>query len=696
MRRRRWGAVIAAAVIATGCGGKNKPEPEEPEAGPRDPRAALLRLLEPELVRAPQTPAWVRDALFPGGYDQKQLVDLVDQSGGDLGVVPGAVVIMGLEQDVAVDRCDARCRRALLLAYLVVRRHDMLGRGLVIRGIASAEMWSGAGPDKGVEIAGYAEELVSKMAARSRAQVAYLIRGAPGATATIRSMLDLAHVEQSHGGYPLARALASGAVADPAAPAADLIEAAELCYRAAGLECGDRSLVRAREAPSRDGIAAERWTSVDRLKTEAHRAAALATRPSHRRELARLLVDLGREREAVELYTALLREHPKDAQMALGLARLQRTRTLSDDAARTILAAGPDNRDAAFYRVAAGVLAHHVFRLIGDGKHAEVEALAPTIRSILAEFAKHEPDRAEILQIGLDLILELIAGKADTPLGEWAQAAPLQRAIGRFVAARRRRPDSVPLARMVLFLSVLDQDAARKKTAVTAIGKRFAGNEELGDLLRDARILLGDEGIAAVVDRLGASSTKSLELKALWLDLTATQTDPGKKEEWMALASLYGELLQEMGDNPNPRTVNNYGTALHRVGAEEEARKVWAYAIQRGADHPAPGINLYATGEQDREQLWAWIQSKVSSDSGDTGRLARRWHIHVTATDDKDRAARLAALDAEPRINIGTGGIDSAVLAVKYELGVGYSTSEDLLLNIDLGLATWLVLKPKK
>jgi tetratricopeptide (TPR) repeat protein len=679
----RWGAVAALAIAC----GSSGPRPTAP---PTTPEIDLVAELEadPEPALAP---AWLRGALFPNGYDRDSLIALVEGD-DNLGALPGAVVAASIERDLAAGQtCEPRCLRALFYGYLTVRRHAVFGRDMLIAAIVGLDPLSEIEPAKKAEVEAYARALIERTPGRSRALAARLLRANPTSSDTTRALAALARVEQLAGERRLAAALAARSVAAASPPAEALVNAAEICFQTGDLSCGDGARARAEKAGAA-AADADRWAELAELRAAAHRIAALGipTRDAGRRELVGLLVDVGRDPEALTLYRELARAHPRDARLATSLARLLRTDTGSNAAAEVILGAGPDHRDAAFYRVAAGVLAHHLVRELGTGDRDALRTLAPGLRALLRGLAAHEPDRAEILEIALDLLLELTAPGSTASVDHWAHTEALQRAIGRVDAARQRRPDSEHLARLALFLSVPDKDEARERKAVAEIAARFADREPMAELIRDATVLLGPEGLTRAIAGLGAIAAPTDAQRLALLDLTAANTPDVDADAWTAIAASYGQILSA-SSGPDPRTVSNYATALYRIGSKDEARAVWLKAIELGADHPAPGINLYASGEKDREQLWAWIEAKLESRSGDTGILARRWHIRVTAASDEERRARLEALDKEPRIGFAEG-LDGVVFSVSYELGIGYSTREDLLINADLDVDPWLVL----
>jgi hypothetical protein len=136
--------------------------------------------------------------------------------------------------------------------------------------------------------------------------------------------------------------------------ASQLLELARACYVALDLGCGDPALARGKSrAAAGDAAIAKQLTEVETARDQAEklRASASATGLDERLERARLLVELGRKRDAAKALALLLADAPDDARVVTASAQ----RVLNDDfdfeGAYQLIAAAPaklQHRDRAY------------------------------------------------------------------------------------------------------------------------------------------------------------------------------------------------------------------------------------------------------------------------------------------------------------------------------------------------------------
>lgn len=721
-------AVLALAIasFAPGCGGSAPPAAPRPApaAGRSLDMAALARSIDPGEVPplSSNAPPVLVEAFKDAGGEgltEEQLATQVaavaqgltqntSLSEQDLGRVLALAYVGGLLER-RLDDCDLDCLARAEQAYSALdipwlaEPDAFLGQ---LIGLSSL-MQRDVPENQGKAVLEYIRNIFARAPLRHRYVAVRILRRAPrsqAATATLRSLATRA---ERDGDYRLAVRLREAVLQRTAPTFADLGALAGACVLAERLPCVERTIGRARAARDPDQT---RITGLETQLALSRRIGRMARARGleQRLERAHLLVDVGRRREAIAEFDALQASHPRDARPVAGRARTWFDETMTDKAVALVTKARAlEHKDRHFYELAVGLSFQRIMDMASSGADqldkGVIEYL-PELRGDVEGLARFVPGVGGVLQIVVARLQEGVALiKMTDPAERRKRLSSITRAaLADAMALRERHPREPDVYRLIFLAARFASPARDYGAASTAIP---AGVDQRDDLLLMQAGLLyslavswrdGERvaDIARALDALspeGAASAPARMLRADTMVLEARLL--GRKTLWPKIAAAYRELAPDAAQEDRARIQNNLGVALWETGDRDGARAAWAEAITGGESHGVAQLN--STVSSDKPDLDLLDRIADNSDRIGVRAQALRWKV---ARARLKGASRRAALQKVAQI-LSTSSVDDAadgsagvVLEESFNVGVGYSSRERLLVKLFLGRSASLLL----
>lgn len=760
-------ALALASSVTAGCRTRESPtdpEPTKPTPAPAaDAPPSLQEIADaidpgPRAALTMEIPAWISAALgLPtkgGGEPQALLAEARAQwerfqagakSGGSGGDAATLEKIVPLARALALaERAGGNVEDAPIEVLLVLERvYDTLDapmlandRNLFARMIQTfvatlAQQGEAQGSAALDELASLVFGTLQKSGDLHLRTVAAILRRAPGhpdvPDVLGRLAPSLAAEDEALAVGVLRRSLA---LRGSNATATHWLDLAKQCSRALDVRCAQTALSRAEAlASSGDDAIQERLTEERAQQKRAHRVVELkdAAGLDDGLERGKALTELGRYPDAKATFEQLMRRHPDDARPVVGMARV----VLMDGfdfvgAAELVERAQPrEHLDREWYELAIGVrataLIYHLLPQLMDQQPDQIlEVLRPTFLQM-----KQDIDALEALGVEDGRVLQLVYEVAMEALPKLRSEDPselramMRGMLPRAQALRARAPGSMYAYTLVLASAELSADRAAslsvlelpppslavpEQAAALAVRRAQAAFDLVAAWDADDRV----EAMLALVDAV-ADAPQPLAARRLAVDGHVLARRLGKgRDELPALEQRYRALLTEPGGSADAVLHNNLAVVVAEQGRADEARALWATAIDLAEDEakPMPRLNVLASkaavalatktelAAADRDEL------RTLSESGATAEVrlsAQAWLVALAGKAERRKAERAlaaaaakeAATNYRPRNLPGRGGV---ILRASAQMGLGYSTVQGLQIQLDLSGVPWLVL----
>jgi tetratricopeptide (TPR) repeat protein len=734
MRPRQRQAATSLAILAAlaaACGARAAAP--RPVASPPPPAsrgldlAALARSIDPGEVpplasKAPPVLAEVFASAGGESLSAKQLAAQMSQlatsltqnmnlNEQDLARVLALVYMAGLLEG-RLAQCDLDCLGMAEQAYAALdipwlaEPDAFLGQLLALGTLMQRPLPE----DQGKALLEYMRSTFAHAALRHRSIAARVLRDAPRSEAATATLRNLAARGEREGDYRLVLRLREAVIERGATGFSDLAAHAMACLLAERIPCAERALARARAASDReqsriDGI--ERGMAATRSIVQLARARGL----TQRLDRAHLLLDVGRHQEAIAEFDKLTAAHPRDARPLVGRARAWFDETRSAKAIELVhRARGLEHMDQRFYELAVGLTFQRLMGLASKGP-AEQEQLTravaqhvPELRSDVEGLARFNPGTGGVLRVVVGRLQECLALMQTSDLAQRrARLGAITRAgLADALALRGRFPAEPDVYRLIFLAARFASQARDYSAAATPIPAGLARRDELllmqAGLLYSFAVSWGDrsrvEEIVRDLDALSAESAGSAPARMLRADTLALQARLlGRPALWSDVAAAYRGLLESAGQEDRARIQNNLGVALWQTGDRDGASAAWAEAISGGEAHGAAQLNSTVTS--DRPDLRALDQITDKSDRIGIQTQALRWKIALAHLKGAPRRAALQRaqqiLSTSP-LDDAADGSSGVVLEESFNVGVGYSSRDRLLVQLYLGRSAFLLL----
>ncbi|HKE15342.1 MAG TPA: hypothetical protein VKB80_10775 [Kofleriaceae bacterium] len=729
----RQAALVLAtlAAMAAGCGARAA----APRKAPPPPRAAggaldlaeLARTIDPGEV-APLTskaPAVLAEAFASAGAEgltaeqlasqttqlATSLTQITNLGEQDLARVLALVYLAGMLEG-HLDQCELDCLGKAEQAYAALDipwladPDAFLGQLLALGTLMQRPM----ADDQGKAVLEYMRSTFAHAAVRHRWVAARILRSAPRSPAATDTLRNLAVRAERDGDYRLAVQLRDAVLARGATGFVDLAAMAGACVLAERIPCAERSLARARAASDREQ---GRIDSIASQVAASKRIAALtgARGLDQRLERAHLLLDVGRHQEAVVEFDELAAASPRDARPLAGRARAWFEETRSGKAIELVTRARDlEHKDQRFYELAVGLTFQRLMGLASKGP-AEQEKLAeavvqyvPELRSDVEGLARFNPGIGGVLRVVVGRLHECLA------LMQTSDHAEQRRRLGTItragladaLALRERYPREPDVYRLIFLAARFASPTRDYSAASTPIPAELARRDELllmqAGLLYSFAVSWGDGSrlgeIMHALEALSSETATGAPARMLRADTMALQARVlSRPALWTEVARAYRALLAGAAAEDRGRIQNNLGVALWQTGDRGGARAAWAEAISAGEPHGAAQLNSAVTA--DRPDLRMLDQVADKSDRIGIQTQAVRWKISLAHLKGAKRRAALQharQILATSPLDDAADGSSGVVLEESFNVGVGYSSRDRLLVQLYLGRAAFLVL----
>ncbi|MBI5490408.1 MAG: hypothetical protein HY905_23935 [Deltaproteobacteria bacterium] len=745
------GATLVAALLLAACGPRSGPAVPAPEtlaevcAAPRDEeRPPLLTEAVPEdlrewlgsLIAPAATPAEARARAESALASFRALEDPTTVS--SLGL--GGMVLLYLQVLEAVwlleplwpaDAVDPPAELAALLepVYEGLRLPAIVSGGFVQQ-LGGVVVQLLAESDASGELIAAALQLLRILPDRARVlqrHVALPLVCDPGAPPdlALEALRHLADAAGDAGNWHEGLALQREIVRRAPENVDDAYELAVTAYRAGRVEDGDQA------AADADALCG---TDCDRRPASLERYAAAARvleqgaadDPEARLALAAALEAVARNSEAKDLYETVASELPDDARPLTGLARLAMTEALDVAAALPLLeSAGPDHRDADYYELLVACRAMTAFYVIlpqlAQAPERAAELLGPTLASVheaAAAYLEFQPARASVVLLLLEAVEQGMEGSSGLESDELVGRA-LQAVAERALDAAARFPDSPEVARLVvataLFAPTADEAFAALERPLPAELAR-----DLDTAVRRAALFLhgilrwNEPGRAdaarALIDDIPAEGLGVSWATLLRADLAAAswRLGAGATAEEARDAYLAAIADESLPAEQRARALNNLGVVLAALGDPAAAERLRRAEESSDEDYDIAQFNrlaLAVSSPSPAAEALENLRAHMVEVSGDDGqpatmrRLAWRWLAWTAEREGKPDEARafLESADALPTSPYFFDPLraDLGVLSRgEFQFGLGYSSLQGLVINLDTGSWLWLVVPP--
>ncbi|MBN1770697.1 MAG: hypothetical protein JXB32_05510 [Deltaproteobacteria bacterium] len=503
---------------------------------------------------------------------------------------------------------------------------------------------------------------------------------------------------------------------------------AHAAWRAGRTEDGRRA---AEEADARCGPdCPDRPSDLDRFAEASARIAAAneADEPEERLALADALDLVGRTDEARTLFEELLSELPEDARPATGLARLALEQSLDITSALPLLeAAGPEHRTETFWELLVTCRAMALFYVVLPQALEDptriLDMLLEPLRS-LREATVAYRDFNEPRALAVLLVIDAALGVAEAPPDPTADAgfspAALQTALAVVAGGSQdlleRFPDAPELVSMAISSALfaatpdgtfgaLERPVGEATAANVKTMLRRANLHLYGALRWNERAHL--ERTGALLDEVPAEGAGALGATLLRADLLAVRWRSGTgdagavRDAYLALAA--DESLDAVR---RARVLNNLGVALAALGETGEAAQRFFRSEDLDPENASFGrfnrLALAGLAPEPEPAALDALRTEMQSHESEetlsaTGRQALRWLAWLADRESnaaRARELRARADEATPNdvLSGAVRGDDGCTFRGKFQFGLGYSSLQGLVIELDTGADLWLVL----
>ena len=723
-----WPRVLALAFVSlvSACGGSEPPAAARPDPSPRRSldMAALARAIDPGPVpplSSNPPPVLVeafKDAGGEGLTEEQLATQVTALAQGltqnttlteqDLGRVLALAYLGGLLER-RLENCDVACLARAEQAYAALdipwmaEPDAFMGQLLAL----SSLMQRSIPEEQGRAVLDYMRGIFGRAPLRHRYVAVRILRRAPRSDAATASLRNLALRAERDSDYRLAVQLREAVLRRTTPTFADLAWLAGACVLAERLPCVERTIERARAARDADPA---RVAGLETQLQASRRIVRLARARGfeQRLERAHLLVDVGRRRDAIAEFDALRASRPRDARPVVGRARTWFDETMSSKASDLVIRARElDHKDRYFYELAVGLTFQRLMGMVSSGSDqlgkGVIEHL-PALRGDVDGLARFVPGVGGVLQIVVARLQEGVALlELDDPAERRKRLSAITRAaLGDAVALRERHPREPDVYRLIFLAARFGSPARDYAAASTAIP---AGVDQRDDLLLMQAGLLyslavswrdGERAadIGRALDALSPDSAAGQPARLLRADTMVLEARLlGRTALWPKIAAAYRELIADAAQEDRARLQNNLGVALWETGDHDGARAAWAEAITGGDAHGAAQLN--STVSSDRPDLDLLDRIADNSDRIGVRAQAVRWKVaraQLKGAARRTALARVAEILATSSVDDAADGSAGVVLEESFNVGVGYSSRDRLLVKLYLGRAASLLL----
>ncbi len=572
------------------------------------------------------------------------------------------------------------------------------------------------------ELLNFVHEVFSKARLHHRRFAAKILRQAPESEQAVKILYQLSGRAAAKQDFDRAKLLYNAAMHRTREPITydRWFALAGHCYRAFDPTCGDKALANAKFVLGAE-IDDEQKETIKTIEQAAAWADHLQERKTvssleAKLKRAGLTFDLGRTKEAGQMYTQLKKDHPNDARPYTGLAKVALSNNLhTDETVRLIRqAANLDNKDLEYYQVAVGTaFGTFLKNVLGPGlKDPDhlLEYMQPflkTIRTDIDGLAEFDPKRAAILALMVDTGTSMIvvSKQEDNPDRHKLALQLVKSALNEAELLKAKYPGEPDIYRMILLLTRLLDD---KKLAFSlVVAEPPAGVEERNELntlrAQVLYILMIDFNdstrlpkLRALVESLPKSAEKNFVTASLEADVLALNARQSQdKAVWAQVEQAYRRLLNHCESEHCPRLQNNLGVALYEQGKVADALSSWKESIKAGAKYEAANINCLIAKPAGE------TTAKLDAYGREAGLIAlryqaRAWAIHRSSLDKQEVSRRLKELEKElfsnPFLGQPANGYLGIAIDGALQVSFGYSTVEHLLIQFEISPSAWLVL----
>jgi tetratricopeptide (TPR) repeat protein len=626
----------------------------------------------------------------------------------DLGRVLALAYLGGLLER-RLDGCDVACLARAEQAYAALdipwlaEPDAFMGQLLAL----SSLMQRNVPEEQGRAVLDYMRGIFRSAPLRHRHVAVQILRRAPRSEAATATLRNLALRAERDGDYRLAVQLREAVLERTPPTFADLAQLAGACILAERLPCAERAIERARAARDPDPA---RIAGLETQLQSSHRIVRLARARGFEQRLARahLLVDVGRRRDATTEFDALRASHPRDARPVVGRARTWFDETMSSKASDLVTGARElEHKDRYFYELAVGLSFQRLMGMVSSSSEQIAKGVIeylPALRGDVDGLARFVPGVGGVLQIVVARLQEGVALlELDDPAERRRRLSAITRAaMGDAVALRERHPREPDVYRLIFLAARFGSPARDYAAASTAIPAGVDQRDDLllmqAGLLYSLAISWRDGGrvadIARALDALSPEAAAGQPARMLRADTMVLEARLlGRAALWPKIAAAYRELAPAAAQEDRARIQNNLGVALWETGDRDGARAAWAEAITGGEAHGVAQLNSTVSSEKADVDLLDRIAD--NSDRIGVRAQALRWKV---ARARLKGAARRTALERVAEI-LGSSSVDDAadgsagvVLEESFNVGVGYSSRDRLVVNLYLGRAASLLL----
>ncbi len=721
---------LALVSLASACGGSEPPASPRPAPSPRRSfdMAALARAIDPGPVpplSSNPPPVLVeafKDAGGEGLTEEQLATQVTALAQGltqnttlteqDLGRVLALAYLGGLLER-RLENCDVACLARAEQAYAALdipwmaEPDAFMGQLLSL----SSLMQRNVPEEQGRAVLDYMRGIFGRAPLRHRYVAVRILRRAPRSEAATATLRNLALRAERDSDYRLAVQLRE-AVLQRTTPRttpsfADLAWLAGACILAERLPCVERTIERARTA--RDGDPARIAGLATQLQTSRRIVRLARARGFEQRlERAHLLVNVGRRRDAIAEFDALRASRPRDARPVVGRARTWFDETMSSKASDLVIKARElDHKDRYFYELAVGLTFQRLMGMVSSGSDqidkGVIEYL-PALRGDVDGLARFVPGVGGVLQIVVARLQEGVALlKLNDPAERRVRLSAITRAaLGDAMALRERHPREPDVYRLIFLAARFGSPARDYAAASTAIP---AGVDQRDDLLLMQAGLLyslavswrdGEHAadIGRALDALSPESAAGQPARLLRADTMVLEARLlGRTALWPKIAAAYRELAPDAAQEDRARIQNNLGVALWETGDHDGARAAWAEAITGGDAHGVAQLNSTVSSEKPDLDLLDRIAE--NSDRIGVRAQAVRWKVaraRLKGAARRTALQRVTEILATSSVNDAADGSAGVVLEESFNVGVGYSSRDRLLVKLYLGRAASLLL----
>lgn len=740
MNARALFAAVLVATLGPACAprGRTTSPPHAGKAGTTPARDGL-RVLADRVDPGPQQgllagiPSWAEGQfqLAQRNGDVAALHALIGQWNAlppgtsndvrmQLGVEMG-LAVLAVEHDVTPEKItDPEVMNALVKVYgmfdmpQLFDRRGLFGTMLDVVGESLARSPDGSSDARrSAELIRWIEDALSRLPALHRRMVARMLRETPTAAGLPDALDGLANASRTDPALALDLRRQSIALRGKWATREHFVGLATACYVALEPRCGDEYAAKARAATEAgNDKAVKDLAELDKKAALAQTVAATAADRTVDGRLAhaRAVLDLGRHEQAREEFAALQREFPADARALAGYIDSGLLATFDVRQAYEDLmqgsAAAREHHDRRYLEISVGVQAMHLAQVLlpqaaSGGIPGLLAAILPAVEPIrrdTRELAAQGVDVAVVLAFLFDLGEELLPLVKVEDYGALVRAA--QELLPRAVALRAKLPNSPHAVDLVLAAAQFSRD---RQAAIAAVAQPLPEVADANLRMRQAMTLavlamtFDDADALAAARKLVEAWPATVDAKLAKLGLARIDAvawrmrgDAAARDRAIA---AYAPLLVGASDKSMVVDLCNLSVLLREAGKSSEADGALAIAGKLDAESQLV-MALLAV----HEPVDAALLAKVA-DGGEaqSATVALAWMIHRSAS-KAERAAlrkRIAELGKGPQLRaramptrVGLG-VESSL-----QFGVGYSTVQGLVVNIDAGPVPKLFVVP--